>query len=409
MRGIFDAASAIGLADRAAPRARLPHPPLSARNGDRATTAQVVRRRGHPDRLVLRGRAAAGRSAARSTSGWPGSWPSRSSRSPSASPSCATGSTTSTGSSAERSPGRSSRGCSSPASPASCIGLTALLGSVAGGSTFAVAGSTLVVFALFQPLRRRIQVAVDRRFDRARYDARRTADAFAERLRNDVDLASVQGDLLGVVVGSLQPASVAIWTRNQAERHPVSTTPMIAGDAAYGLARGAGVAGRCRRARLCRDEPVPGASAAGHAALRPGALRARGRLHRHRRGARRDAPAAQRHRLDPLVGGHRGDLVDRWRRLRDHGPRGSRWPMARHHLGSLALRHDLPARDHHGARLHPACSSRPGGCSARDGGGSPGSPCSRSSCRSCPRPSRPGPWGTAGRSRIPSASRPSDR
>ncbi len=97
------------------------------------------------------------------------------------------------------------------------IGLTALLGSLAGGSTFAVAGSTLVVFALFQPLRRRIQVAVDRRFDRARYDARRTVDAFAERLRNDVDLASVQGDLLGVVVGSLQPASVAVWTRDRTE------------------------------------------------------------------------------------------------------------------------------------------------------------------------------------------------
>jgi len=95
------------------------------------------------------------------------------------------------------------------------IGLTAVLGSLAGGSTFAVAGSTLVVFALFQPLRRRIQVAVDRRFDRARYDARRTADAFAERLRDDVDLASVQGDLLGVVVGSLQPATVAVWTRDR--------------------------------------------------------------------------------------------------------------------------------------------------------------------------------------------------
>jgi hypothetical protein len=95
------------------------------------------------------------------------------------------------------------------------LGLTSLLGSVAGGSTFAVAGSTLVVFALFQPLRARIQRGVDRRFDRARYDARRTADAFAERLRNDVDLASVQGDLLGVVHSSLQPASVAIWTRSQ--------------------------------------------------------------------------------------------------------------------------------------------------------------------------------------------------
>jgi uncharacterized membrane protein YidH (DUF202 family) len=97
------------------------------------------------------------------------------------------------------------------------IGLTALLGSLAGGSTFAVAGSTLVVFALFQPLRRRIQILVDRRFDRARYDSRRTAEAFAERLRNDVDLASVQGDLLGVVVGSLQPASVAVWTRSQTD------------------------------------------------------------------------------------------------------------------------------------------------------------------------------------------------
>ncbi len=97
------------------------------------------------------------------------------------------------------------------------IGLTTVLGSLAGGSTFAVAGSTLVVFALFQPLRRRIQVAVDRRFDRARYDARRTADAFAERLRNDVDLASVQGDLLGVVHSSLQPASVGLWTRDQPE------------------------------------------------------------------------------------------------------------------------------------------------------------------------------------------------
>ena len=97
------------------------------------------------------------------------------------------------------------------------IGLTALLGSLAGGSTFAVAGSTLVVFALFQPLRRRIQVAVDRRFDRARYDARRTADAFGERLRNDVDLASVQGDLLGVVAGSLQPASLGIWMRGTSE------------------------------------------------------------------------------------------------------------------------------------------------------------------------------------------------
>ena len=95
------------------------------------------------------------------------------------------------------------------------VGLTALLGSIiAGGNTLAVAGSTLVVFALFQPLRRRVQRAVDRRFDRARYDAERTATAFAARLRDDVDLASVQGDLLGVVHSSLQPASLLIWMRD---------------------------------------------------------------------------------------------------------------------------------------------------------------------------------------------------
>ena len=106
-------------------------------------------------------------------------------------------------------------GCLVAAFVALVIGLTAVLGEVAGGSTFAVAGSTLVVFALFQPLRARVQRTVDRRFDRARYDAERTVTAFATRLRDDVDLASVQGDLLGVVVGSLQPASVAIWTRSQ--------------------------------------------------------------------------------------------------------------------------------------------------------------------------------------------------
>jgi len=104
-------------------------------------------------------------------------------------------------------------GCLVAAFVALVIALTAVLGSIAGGSTLAVAGSTLVVFALFQPLRRWIQNLVDRRFDRARYDAERTAAAFAMRLRDDVDLASVQGDLLGVVHASLQPASLGAWMR----------------------------------------------------------------------------------------------------------------------------------------------------------------------------------------------------
>ena len=98
------------------------------------------------------------------------------------------------------------------------VGLSALLQSFAGGSTFAVAGSTLVVFALFQPLRARIQRTVDRRFDRARFDADRTTTAFAARLRDDVDLASVQGDLLSVVARSVQPTSAGIWMRSNVGR-----------------------------------------------------------------------------------------------------------------------------------------------------------------------------------------------
>lgn len=93
------------------------------------------------------------------------------------------------------------------------IGLTAALQSIAGGSSFAVAGSTLVVFALFQPLRRRVQTVVDRRFDRARYDAQRTAAAFAARLRDEVDIEAVMGDLGETVRASLNPTTLELWLR----------------------------------------------------------------------------------------------------------------------------------------------------------------------------------------------------
>jgi hypothetical protein len=75
----------------------------------------------------------------------------------------------------------------------------------------AVAGATLLAAALFNPLRRRVQRAVDRRFNRARYDADRTITAFAARLQDAVDLDAVQDDLAGVVHQALEPAHVSVW------------------------------------------------------------------------------------------------------------------------------------------------------------------------------------------------------
>jgi hypothetical protein len=75
----------------------------------------------------------------------------------------------------------------------------------------AVAVSTLVVAALFNPLRRRVQHAVDRRFNRARYDAELTVAAFAARLQDAVDPAAVQADLLGAVQRSLEPVHASVW------------------------------------------------------------------------------------------------------------------------------------------------------------------------------------------------------
>jgi hypothetical protein len=78
-------------------------------------------------------------------------------------------------------------------------------------SPVAVAASTLAAAALFNPVRRRVQRAVDRRFNRARYDADRMVTEFAARLQDAVDLESVRADLAGVVQQALEPAHVSVW------------------------------------------------------------------------------------------------------------------------------------------------------------------------------------------------------
>ena len=82
-------------------------------------------------------------------------------------------------------------------------------------SPVAVAASTLVAAALFSPLRRRVQRVVDRRFNRARYDADQMVTAFAARLKDSVDLDAVQADLASAVQRALEPAHVSMWMNNR--------------------------------------------------------------------------------------------------------------------------------------------------------------------------------------------------
>jgi hypothetical protein len=100
-------------------------------------------------------------------------------------------------------------------------GLVLALGLLSGGigtraPSWAVAGATLAVAALFQPARRRVQAVVDRRFNRARYDAVRTVGAFAARLRDQVDLDTLSAELLAVVDHTMRPTAASLWLRPSA-------------------------------------------------------------------------------------------------------------------------------------------------------------------------------------------------
>jgi hypothetical protein len=102
------------------------------------------------------------------------------------------------------------------------VGAVLILGQLFGEvsrepPSWAIAGATLAVAALFQPVRQRIQAVVDRRFNRRKYDAIRTVEAFSSRLRDQVDLDALSAELLVVVDQTMQPTTASLWLREPAK------------------------------------------------------------------------------------------------------------------------------------------------------------------------------------------------